>query len=93
MKRIGIAASRIAKDDLILYNLFVIVLSFLVALLIFFIVAFVVLAGMALTSYVMRGFMAIDTGSPLFRAAAIGLLTTVGVLFLAAVSVNFKLKR
>ncbi len=55
MKRIGIAASRIAKDDLVLYNVFVIVLSFLLSLLIFFISAFSIVAGMALVSYVSRG--------------------------------------
>ena len=31
MKRIGIAASRIAKDDLVLYNLFVVILAFLLS--------------------------------------------------------------
>jgi hypothetical protein len=93
MKRIGIVASRIAKDDLVSYNLFVLLLSFLLSFLIFLVSAFAVLAGMALTSYVTRGFLAIDAGSGLFRVALIALTLMVGVINLMAVLGNIKLKR
>lgn len=93
MKRIGIAASRIAKDDLFLYNVFVLVLSFLLSLLIFFISAFSILSGMALTSYVTRGFMAIDPGTAVLKFALFGLAALVGLINLVAVLVNIKLKR
>ena len=93
MKRIGIAASRVAKDDLVLYNVFVLILSFLLSLLIFFISAFSILAGIALTSYVTKGFMAIDVGAGSFKFAFFGLAAMVGLINLAAVLVNIKLKR
>ncbi len=93
MKRIGIAASRIAKDDLVLYNAFVLLLSFLLSLLIFCISAFSILAGVALTSYVTRGFMVLDAGAGSFKFAFFGLATVVGVVNLTAVLVNIKLKR
>ena len=93
MKRIGITASHIAKDDLVLYNVFVIILSFLLSFLIFCISAFSILAGIALTSYMTRGFMAIDPGGGFFKFAFFGLAAVVGLINLAAVLVNIKLKR
>lgn len=93
MKRIGIAASHIAKDDLVLYNVFVLILSFLLSLLIFCISAFSILAGVAVTSYFTRGFMSIDPGSGFFKFALFGLAAVVGLINLTAVLVNIKLKR
>lgn len=93
MKRIGIAASHIAKDDLVLYNVFVLILSFLFSLLIFCISAFSILAGIVLTSYVTRGFMAIDPGAGSFKFAFFGLVVLVVLINLAAILVNVKLKR
>ncbi len=93
MKRIGIAASRIAKDDLVLYNLFVVILAFLLSLLIFLTCAFALLAGVALVSYLTRGYMAMDAGTGLYKFAIIGLAAAIGVINLAAVLINIKLKR
>jgi hypothetical protein len=93
MKRIGIAASRIAKDDLVSYNMFVLILSFLLSLLIFLISAFSILAGVAVTSYVTRGFMSMDPGTGFFKFAFFGLAVVVGLINLVAVLVNIKLKR
>ena len=93
MKRIGIVASHIAKDNLAVYNFFVFLLSALLSLLIFFVSSFSLLAGMALVSYLVRGFMSIDTAGSLFRTAVIALVVVVGVINLAAVLVNIKLKR
>ena len=93
MKRIGIAASRIAKDDLVVYNALVLLFSFLLSLFIFFIAAFSIAAGVALVSYVTRGYMSMDTGGAFFRVALMGLTGVVGTLNLVAVLVNIKLKR
>jgi hypothetical protein len=93
MKRIGIAASHIAKDDLVLYNVFVLLLSFLLSLLIFFISAFSILVGIGLTSYMSRGFMVLDAGAGFFKFAFFGLVAVVAVINLVAVLVNIKLKR
>jgi hypothetical protein len=93
MKRIGIAASHIAKDNLLLYNIFVCLLSSLLSLLIFLVSSFSLLAGVALVSYLMRGFMAIDATTGLLRTAFIALAVVVGLINLAAVLANIKLKR
>ncbi len=86
-------ASRIAKDDLVAYNLFVLLLAFLLSLLLFFVSAFSILLGMALTSYVTRGFMAINASDGAFRLALMALAVLVGLINLVAVIVNIKLKR
>ena len=93
MKRIGVAASRIAKDDLVLYNVFVILLSCLLSLFIFLVSAFTVAAGMALTFWVTRGFMAIDPGAALFKVSLAGLAAATGLINLAAILLNIKFKR
>jgi hypothetical protein len=93
MKRIGIAASRIAKDDIVLYNVFVILLSTLFSMMIFCVSAFAILAGVALVSYATRGFMSIDAGSSIFRYMVLGLSAVVGLVNLVAILTNIKLKR
>ncbi len=93
MKRIGIAASHIAKDDLVLYNVFVILLSCLLSLFIFLVSAFTVAAGMALTSWATRGFMAIDPGAMLVKVSLAGLAAATGLINLTAIMVNIKFKR
>ncbi|MBF0330760.1 MAG: hypothetical protein HQL17_02395 [Candidatus Omnitrophica bacterium] len=93
MKRIGIVASRIAKDDLLVYNGLVMLFSFLLSLLIFFIAAFSILAAIALVSYVTRGYMSMDAGRGFFRFALMGLSGVVAIINFVAVIVNIKLKR
>ena len=93
MKRIGIAASHIAKDNLALYNIFVCLLSSLLSLLIFLVSSFSLLVGMALVSYLMRGFMVIDATTGLVRTALIALAVVVGLINLTAVIANIRLKR
>jgi hypothetical protein len=93
MKRIGIIASHIAKDDLMLYNLSVIGMSCLLSLLIFFVAAFSVVVGLALTVHAARGILAIDAGSAPFRFALMGLAAVTGLVNLTAIIVNLKLKR
>ena len=93
MKRIGIAASRIAKDDLLFYNVFVLLISFLVSFIIFLVAAFFILAGVALISCLTKGFMAMDVGGGFFRFALIGLAIVTGIINLVAVVVNIKFKR
>ena len=96
MKRIGIAASRIAKDNLLLYNFCVVVISFLLSLLVFFISGFTLFVGLALISYITKGFMVIEPGTGLSSFLAICVVTlavVVGVINLVAVMVNIKLRK
>ncbi|MFH0754288.1 MAG: hypothetical protein V2A70_06965 [Candidatus Omnitrophota bacterium] len=93
MKRIGIVASRIAKDDLVVYNVLVLVFAFLLSLFIFCMAAFSVLASVAVVSSVTRGYASMDPGGSFFRFTFMGLVGVVGLLNLVAVLVNIKLKR
>jgi hypothetical protein len=95
MKRIGIAASKIAKDSLLLYNFYVIMLSCLFSLLIFFLCSLSLLAGLALTSTVTRGFVVFEPGTGLtsvFMVCMAVLAIVVGLINLAAILINIRLK-
>ena len=52
MKRIGIASSKIAKGNIFIYNMYVILFTCLVALLLFFVVGCVVTFALILISYI-----------------------------------------
>lgn len=96
MKRVGIVASRIAKDNLLLYNLYVLLISFLLSLLIFLISSFTLIVGLALTSYVTKGFMVIEPGtgfSAFLKVCMVSLAVVVGVTNIIAVLMNIKLRK
>ncbi|NTV29874.1 MAG: hypothetical protein HGA80_07325 [Candidatus Omnitrophica bacterium] len=96
MKRIGIAASRIAKDSLWLYNFYVILISFLFSLLVFFISGFTLIIGLALISYITKGFMVIEPGtgfSSFLTICMVALVVVVGTINLAAILFNIKLRK
>ncbi|MBF0569777.1 MAG: hypothetical protein HQL18_03280 [Candidatus Omnitrophica bacterium] len=95
MKRIGIAASRIAKDNLWKYNAFVIGLSFLLSLLVFFLCGLSLLLAFALMSLITKGFMVFEPGAGLsasFTACMIVLAIVVGLLNFVVILTNIKLK-
>ncbi len=52
MKRIGIAASKIAKDNIFLYNVYVVVISMLFSLFIFLVAGATVLIAFILIGYI-----------------------------------------
>lgn len=96
MKRIGIAASRIAKDNLLLYNLCVVIISFLLSLLIFFISSFTLIVGIAIVSYIARGFMAVDPGTSVYSVLLTSMSVlgaVVGIINLVAILVNIKIRK
>ncbi len=96
MKRIGIAASRVAKGNLWLYNFYVLLLSFLLCLLIFFLSGFTLIVGLALISYITQGFMVVEPGtgfSALLKTCLVALTVVVGVIYLFAVLSNIKIRK
>lgn len=96
MKRIGIIASRISRGDLVLYNCSVVVISFLLSLLIFFLSSFSVLIGLALVSYLTKGFMIIEPGkglSSFLTIAVVALAVFVGLVNIVAILINIKLRK
>ena len=93
MKRIGIVASKVAKDNLLLYNFYVVLLSSLLSLLIFLLSAFAVLVGLALIAFITRGFMTLDLRAGLSSVLTVAMVTlavVVGCINLAAVLINIK---
>src|SRR3989338_6815018 len=63
MKRIGIAASKISKGSLLSYNLFVLFLSTLFSLLIFFLSGFSIFMAIYMIQSISTGFMPFDIHS------------------------------
>lgn len=55
MERIGIAASKIAKDNLLFYNLYVILISFVIALILFLIAGGAVFLAMVAIGVIAQG--------------------------------------
>ena len=96
MRRIGIAASRIAKGNLTVYNIFVIVLSTLCSIMLFFICSFSILMALLLISFVLRFiFPAQSSGAwvSIVKSAMVALSVVIGVLNILAVVKNIKFKR
>ena len=96
MKRIGILASRIAKDNLMLYNFYVLLLSGLFSLIIFFLSAFSIVAGLALMMYVTKGIMMIGPEAgfiKLLMTSMAVLAVVVGIVNLVAVLMNVRVRK
>lgn len=96
MKRIGIAASKIAKGNFFLYNFFVILLSFLFSLLVFTISGLLIVLGLAIISKItqMPIIMNLQNGqaSPI-SVCMIFLGVIIGIFNLYAIIINVRIKR
>ncbi len=96
MERIGIAASRMAKGNLWIYNLFVVVISFLFSFLVFIISSFSIILGMTIVIFVMRVDPArIWDERTIFLSSVclVSLGVVVGLFNLFAIGKNIKLKK
>ena len=95
MKRIGIAASKMAPQNLFLYNVYVIVIAFLFSLLIFFIGGSVVVALISI-AYVTKGILPANFQKEWISiglVCMISLTISVGLFSLIAISQNLKLHK
>jgi hypothetical protein len=95
MKRIGIAASKISEGNIVLYNVFVLVLSTLFSLLIFFLSAFSVFVAIYVIHALMTGTTEFNFSSSwggILRSCMTALALMTAFLNLCAISVNLKLK-
>ncbi len=96
MKRIGIAASKIAKGNSFLYNFFVILLSFLFSLLVLIISGLLIVLGLAIISKItqMPIIMDLQKGhtSPI-SVCMMFLGAIIGIFNLYAIIVNVRIKR
>jgi len=95
MKRIGIAASKIAKGNWALYNFYVVVISFLFSLLIFVMSGATVVFALIILSYIGNEIMPeLEKSWSSVQNICMGSLTIIVVLFnLMAISINMKLPK
>ena len=95
MKRIGIAASKISRGNLLLYNLFVLILSTLFSLLIFFLSGFAIFFAIYLIHVLSTGFTPLDFHSSwgeIVKSCMAALAVIAGAFNLCAIGVNVKIK-
>lgn len=95
MKRIGIAASRIAKENITLYNCFVFLLAGLFSFLVFVLSGVSLLLGFMLLSWIDHTFLVFDpsTGlSPVFKICMAVLAVVVGLMNMIAIGMNIRVK-
>jgi len=95
MKRIGIAASRISKGNLFVYNLVVVLLSFLFSLFIFLVSGCAVLVALTIIAYISGGLMPVGQGrycSPLFTVCMASLTVVVTIFTLMVIMRNLKIR-
>jgi|CXWL01.1.fsa_nt_gi hypothetical protein len=95
MKRIGIAASKISEGNILLYNIFVLVLSTLFSLLVFFLSGFSIFLAIYLIHALLTGFTTFDFYSnwgDILKSCMIALAVMMGLFNICAISVNLKFK-
>ena len=93
MERIGVAASKMAQGNLWLYNLFVVVISFLFSVFIFFIAGSSIILALLIIGYVVNGILPKDLWDDwhgVIRVCMISLTIIVSVFTLFAVLRNFR---
>ena len=94
MRRIGLAASKMAQGNLFKYNLFVVAIACLFSVFLFLVSGFTVLAVLLLISVLMRAFAPADfSGSwgGLIKMSMLALAVVIGLLNTAAIVKNIKI--
>ncbi len=96
MERIGIAASKMAKGNLIWYNLYVLVISFLFSLLIFISAGSAVVVAIIIIAHIVNGIfpqLKWQDWFPVIRLCMVFLAIIVSLLNLCAILKNIKLTK
>jgi len=96
MERIGIASSKIAKGNLVIYNLFVVLLSTLFSILVFFISGCFIVVTLILVAYLSNKGMTPDLEEgwiPMMVICMICLAVVTMIFNLCAILKNIKLKK
>ena len=96
MLRIGVAASKMAKDNLLIYNLFVILISVLLSMIIFLICGFSILLIVFLASLIVHALRPADFHSGwvhMFKICLMVLAVVVGVFNIVAILKNIQFSR
>ena len=95
MKRIGVTASKISQGNILLYNIFVLVLSTMFSLLVFFLSGFSVFLAIYLIHALLTGFTVFDFYSNwggILKSCMVALAVLTGIFNVCAIGVNLKFK-
>lgn len=91
MERIGIAASKIAKGNILLYNFYVVLISFLFSLFIFTLAGMTVFFALIVISYISLEVAQLDIhGRNILKLCLISLTVVVAIFNIFAISKNIK---
>lgn len=96
MKRVGVAASKIAKDNLFLYNFYVVLISSLFSLFIFIVSGFVVTFALIIIGYVGKEIMLVKferDWSDVLVVCMISLTIITAIFNLLIISKNIRLNK
>ena len=96
MERIGIAASKMAKGNLWLYNLWVVIISFVFSLFIFVVAGSSIALSLLIIGAIIKGTIPTDYDNEWFgiiRICMMMLTLVVGLFNLTAILKNFRLKK
>lgn len=96
MDRIGIAASKMAKKNLWLYNFYVLVLSFLVCFIVFLIAGGAIFLGLTVFGLMAKGALPSHVHPEwlmMFRLSLACLTVAISLIALTAIIKNFKFRR
>ena len=94
MERIGIAASKMAKGNIFLYNFYVVLISFLFSLFVFVVTGSSILFALIIISYVGEEVMAHkfeNEWTSVFTVCMISLTVIIVIFNLFAISKNIKI--
>jgi len=93
MERIGITASKIAKGNLFVYNFYVVLISFLFSLFIFFIAGSSIALALIIIGYVINGVLpaGLEEGwGAIIKVCMVALTVVIGLFALFAIFRNVK---
>jgi len=96
MRRIGIAASKISKGNLVLYNMYVVLISFLFSFFVFIIVGAVVIFAITIIAYIGNEIMDVEfkrDWSSVLAVCMASLTVIIGFFTFFAILKNFKWPR
>ena len=96
MKRIGVAASKMAKGNLVLYNFYVVLISFLFSLFILIVAGSSVVLAIIILAYVANEIMGVElekSWSSILSVCMVSLTVIIAVFNLFAISQNIKLPK
>lgn len=96
MERIGLAASKMAKGNFLLYNFWVVIISILFSLVISFIAGASIFLALMILAYVVSGIMPLEfekNWESMFRSCMIALTIVISLFNLFAILKNARLRR